>query len=220
MRLKKLIQQFDVKEVLPVDVNEVVQFLRDEQIKDEIRFVGVDIDSTVLRGFIKHYVIPGVGYGEPTFCADVYYDQSQSGDWKRLVCCKELLHILDNDHCRTNTEDAIEHQIERMILPEEFQNFHSESLGVQTDRLTIYYAVAVLFPWAARNLLVEPYEKGRLTVADIARIADIPERYAMLVMNTEWRRVHDIMTKSVSPKSVRKMSHRRVSPATPTPKKE
>lgn len=193
MRVPKLIREFDSIETLPVDVDQVVDYLRREQIKDEINFVGVDINVEILRGKINHYVIPGIGYGEPTFCADIFFDRRQPDEWQRLVCCKELLHLLDSEGTKCATAPQIEHQISRMILPNEFQDIVADGVTVITDKIATYFAVAVLFPFAARQILMEPYRSGKLTLADVARMADIPERYALYVMHENWAQTHGLM---------------------------
>lgn len=86
MRASKLIREFDSRDKLPIDLKDVIGFLQREQISDQIRFLGVDIDTEVMRGYIHQYEIPALAYGEPTFCADIYYALSQENDWRRLVC--------------------------------------------------------------------------------------------------------------------------------------
>jgi hypothetical protein len=193
MRASKLVIEFDTQEVVPVDVNDVVSFLQTEGIKDEINFVGVDIDSQILRGNIIHFVIPRGAYKDPVFCADIYYDINQTRDWQRLVCCKELIHLLDAERERVKTGEQITHQIQRMVLPTEFQEIATDGVRVFTDKVAIYFAVATLFPMAARELLRPAFEQGAITAEDIARLADIPERYALLVMSEQWPKIHSIL---------------------------
>ncbi len=171
----------------------VVAYLKKAQIKDEVNFVGVEMNSEVLRGSILHFIIPAAGYGEPTFCADIYYDKSQTSDWKRLVCCKELLHLLDPDTNKVKSKADFVRQVERIVLPPEFQEPVADGAKVLSDRVATYLAVAILFPWQARQLLLPPYVDGKLTLEDISRIADIPERYVALVLSDEWDTFHEIM---------------------------
>lgn len=138
-------------------------------------------------------MIPGGGYREPTYCADIFFDRDQTRDWQRLVCCKELLHLLDAEGNRVRTKEEIDHQIQRMVLPNEFQEMELDGSRVITDKIAIYFAVAVLFPFASREMLLPYYNDGRLTSEDIARMADIPERYALLVMSDTWPAIHSIL---------------------------
>lgn len=193
MRIRELIREFDTREDVPIEVDDVVDFLKANNIKDEINFVGVDINTEVLRGSIHHFVVPGLGYGEPTHCADIFYSQGQSGDWQRLVCCKELLHLLDPDAQKVKSKADFLKQIEKIILPAEFQDPVADGAKVWSDRLATYFAVAVLFPWAARELLIEQVKDGKLTIEDVARLVDIPERYVALVFSEDWVTLHKLM---------------------------
>jgi hypothetical protein len=194
MRVRNLIIKLDERETLPVEVDDIVDYLREQQIKDEIDFVGVDVNTEVLRGAIKHYVLPGLAYGEPTFCAEIYYDQTQGNDWVRLVCCKELLHILDPDALKVRSKADFLKLVEKIVLPAEFQDPIKDGAKVMSDRIATYLAVAALFPWGARTILMPAYREGKLSIEDIAVVADLPLRYVALVMSDEWVEIHKIMT--------------------------
>ena len=43
--------------------------------------------------------------------------------------------------------------------------------------------MAILFPWAARDLLLAKFEEGKLTIDEIAQLVDLPTRYVRLVMS-------------------------------------
>jgi hypothetical protein len=193
MRVRDLIRAFDTREKLPVDVNDVVAYLKAQQIKDEVNFIGVDINTEVMRGAIHHFVIPGSAYREPILCADIYYDKNQGSDWRRLVSCKELLHLLDPDSQKVKSKKDFIRQVEKIVLPTEFQDTISDGAKVVSDRVATYLAVAVLFPLSSRAILMPAFKAEKLTTEDIAIIAEIPERYVALVMSDEWEAAHQIM---------------------------
>jgi Zn-dependent peptidase ImmA (M78 family) len=192
-KVLKLVSCFADREDPPIDVDEVVTYLREHGVKDEINFVAADLNTEILRGHIFHFVIPQAMYRDPIFCADIYYAKSQTKDWQRLVCCKELLHILDPEEQRVKNKEELRRQFERIVLPAEFQDPIKDGEKVTSDRVATYLAVAVLFPWATRELFRPSFQAGKLTLEDIARAVDIPVRYVALVMHDRWERFVSLM---------------------------
>lgn len=193
MSLQKLIRHFSAIETLPIDVNDVATQVKALGIQDEIRFIPVEMNTDVIRGNIHRYTLPALAYKEPCRCADIYYDGQQSDDWKRLVCCKELVHLFDPAGSTVKNKDDLRRQVEKIVLPSEFQDPVDDGLKVITDRLATYYAAAILLPLAARALLLPAIDDGKLTVEDVGRIADIPTRYAALVLSAGWAKLHPLM---------------------------
>jgi hypothetical protein len=194
MSVGQLIQKFATRESLPIDVNDVVAELRERGIKDEIYFFPADLNSEVLRGKIVQWEWPkDETQQEMVAVADIYYDQSLDDPWQRLVTCKEMLHILDPDSCLTATEDEVDLLTDRIVLPPELQDPIADGDATITDRIAIFQAVAVLFPLACRELFMPAFEAGKITSADIARFADIPQRYATLVMSAGWVDIHKVL---------------------------
>ena len=66
---------------------------------------------------------------------------------------------------------------------------------VVTDRVALYEAAAILFPWRARQLLMRPFTEGKMTLSDIARLVDIPYKYVAFIMHESWESVHVLLTK-------------------------
>jgi hypothetical protein len=94
MHVAMMIQKFSKITELPVQVKLVETYIKECKIVDTIEYVGVDINAEVLRGMniiTKRDTTPGVGFGMPTFHADIYYANSLPPDEKRLGQCKELI---------------------------------------------------------------------------------------------------------------------------------
>jgi hypothetical protein len=96
------------------------------------------------------------------------------------------LHILDPEENRVKNQEELRQQFEKIVLPTEFQDPIKDGVKVLSDRLATYLAVAVLFPWTTRQILMPAYTERKLTLEDIARIVDIPLRYVALVMDDRW----------------------------------
>ncbi len=80
---------------------------------------------------------------------------------KRLVVCKELLHLLDPDFNRVNNEEDFKKLTDNIGLPPEDQDPTKDGPKTVSDRIGIYKAVAVLFPLAARDVFAPCYRTTR-----------------------------------------------------------
>lgn len=189
-----LIRDFSKRDRLPIDVQEVVDAITARGIKDEIYyFWDHNLDATVLRGYIKHDEYPQPD-GTSRFVAEITYGKL-GDEWERLVCCKELLHLVDPIENRAANAEAVERLVEKIVLPPDMVDPFSDGVHANSDRLAIIHAVAVLFPLAARNILLPAYTEKKLTPADISDLAELPPRYAVLVMSEQWEDVHNLIVK-------------------------
>lgn len=196
MKVTDLIKAFAEREELPIDVNDVLGCLRQNgSSDDEIEFIGVDLDPDVLQGAIKvFHVRPGV-YADPVRMVNIYYHKGHDVDWQRLICCKELIHLLDPPSAQTSAPEAIDELAARIGLPPEMQDPVADGVEANIDRLAEWRAAAVLLPISARELLLPKIKDGSLKIADVARMADIPPKYAGFVMSDVWERVYPLLTR-------------------------
>lgn len=195
MSIAELVRAFDVRKDVPVDVNDVKAALIERGVRDVIWFWSVDINAEVLRGQLvhwaqKHDAPKAVGEGEFRGVADIYYAESLTPDWQRLVCCKELLHIIDPENARAAIPEVVARLTEKISLPPDLQNGLKDGLAALTDRVALLQATAVLFPWRARELIKNA---GNLSIPEIAKLVDLPERYVAAVMDDDWGLIHDII---------------------------
>lgn len=192
MNIAELITQFSKKESLPVDVNDVLAVIREGGCDDDIEFIGVEFDTDVLQGQIKRFFGHAVPYGAPIPYVNIYYHKPHGDDWQRFICCKELLHLLDPPSAHTKTPGEIDALADRIGLPPEMQDPMSDGLATNVDRLAEFRAAAILLPFASREKLLTVMPE-KLSIDDIARMADIPRRYASFVMNPGWPKIHELL---------------------------
>lgn len=191
MHTSDLIREFAGRTKLPVDVNDLLPALAKNGEETSIEFIGVDLDADILQGKIKIFYCRPTPYGEPERFANIYYDRGQSNDWQRFICCKELLHLIDPPGAQTSTPEAIDELAAKIGLPPYMQDPMSDGHSTNVDRLAEFRAAAILLPFAARELLIEPLGQQKLTLTDIAVMADIPRKYVGLVMGPRWGELHD-----------------------------
>ena len=152
---------------------------------DRFFFSSVDIDTSVLLGMLQMYEETRL-YAQPTRVAEIIYSSHiQDKATRRIVCCKEILHTLDNDNASAATRDAVEALIDDIIVP--------PSLGIDvpkatlSDHLGMLNALLVLLPRDALDELRPKFDAGDLSVEDVARLAVIPTSFARLALSPLWQ---------------------------------
>ncbi|WP_375782952.1 hypothetical protein ACE10Z_23850 [Bradyrhizobium sp. Pha-3] len=188
--LLKLINEFAARTTLPVEVEHVVDYLRQQGIKDEIHFWDADMDTQVLKGAIVHWEYQANGWTYKV--ADIYTARTLTPEEKRMVQVKELLHILDPRIDRASTPEEVQELIKRMVLPVQEISDWSTPAGAhaRNDHSGLLYALAVLFPIAVRELLSGPYAAKNIDTAKIAEIAALPYGFVDYAMGKNWGDMH------------------------------
>ena len=197
MQVYELIREFSSRVTLPVDVNDLLPILAKNGEETNIEFVGVDLNPEILQGQIKVFHVRNGVYAEPERCANIYYHRGHTPDWQRFICCKELLHLLDPENATTSDPDAIDTLAEKIGLPPSMQDPLGDGFATNIDRLAEFRAAAILLPFAAREQFLKPLADRKLSLSDIAEIADIPRKYVGLVMSPRWEGVHELFIKAI-----------------------
>ena len=195
MAIFRLVQHFEARTELPIDLNEATHWLLENRIQDEINFVGVSLDTGIIRGFLKRFKRPQGGWDiEPEHVSNIYYDHAQGPDWIQVVIAKELLHILDSA-CVT-TKEQFEKLTQRLTLPTELQHLLEDPDYALVDKFGTAPASALLLPRAAREEFYPLYKSGHLTANEIARIAAMPVEHVRAVMSDDWPQIYDLIRQS------------------------
>ncbi|OCC05294.1 hypothetical protein BA190_10345 [Labrys sp. WJW] len=188
MLLTRMIQHFSAVKTLPVDVNDVRDFLIANGVQDEITFVGVVFDPQIMLGQFKRFRRRTGVYGETLNCANVYYHAGAEANWQRFITCKELVHLANPEEAKSSSRESIVELVDKIGLPPGMQDAPNDGWATNVDRLAEYVAIALLLPLEARNILATAIadESIPITEADVPRIADIPPRYATIAMREWW----------------------------------
>lgn len=129
--------------------------------------------------------------------ADIYVARSLSPEEKRIVQVKELLHILDPRVDRANTPEEVKALIESMALPLSEAEWTTDGSHAQSDRSGLLYAVPVLFPEAARQLLL-PRHPEQVSTDTIADMAGLPPLTTGFIMSEVWSAVYPGLMKRLA----------------------
>ncbi len=186
--LLKLINEFSAREIVPIEVDDIIAYLRAWGIKDEIYFFDADIDTDVLRGTIVHWEYQAKGWTYKV--ADIYTARTLSPEEKRLVQAKELLHILDHRIDRVNTPEEVEALIENMALPLSEIDWKTDGGHARSDHRTVLYALPVLFPMAARGLFLPKLKENKIDISFIAELVALSKSVVAFVMSDLWAEVY------------------------------
>jgi hypothetical protein len=197
-----IIDEFSVKTVLPIKIDEIAQFILKKGFVKRIVYHPYDMEPEKLAGMLllekpKVIAAPYEGDGE---VANIAYSTQLSLEEQRLVITKELLHICDAETVRVSSRKQVSDLVEWFGIPLEARmEIAKVSPEVASDQSTILLALEVLLPRAARDELRPHLECGNITEAGIAALAHIPKAYVRTVMMKHWPKLIEAILKSHTP---------------------
>ncbi len=178
MSFAALVEFFANDERLPIPVSEVVAWIRTNTDHKTIDIHPVQRKKEAFRGACRRRAVPvgGPVYGQDTeIITTIIYADDLTEDWKRLVICKEALHVFDGADERVSTPSDVRKLIATMITPE--VKASGLFLPAVNDNLGAFKAMAVLIPRTARIKLKAALENGTRTVSEIAAYTVLPDHY-------------------------------------------
>lgn len=182
--------------MVPVPTEDVLEVLKIWGVRDEIWFHQDDMDTDVIKGQVVEWEAE-VGHGRVELYAHISTARGISTAETRLIQCKELLHLLDEEWARVNDPDGIWNLIKEVVATPDANDLYGEERGQgDGDRRTIWGALAILFPWQVRELLLAPYQRRLLTDEYIAQRLDLPVDHVKLVMSDRWPAIYARMAQA------------------------
>ena len=193
MSLKRLLEQFGTREELPIEIDEVRDSVLALGVDDRIIITPVDKPISEVRGtFYRWIERPGV-YSSPLHCIGITFSTHQSEDWQRVVCCKELVHSLDHQGSHTSTRNEVISLAARLLGPMSTGDVSSADFMASTDQIALYYALAVLFPKAARDAATKEVAAGRLSIQKLAEACRLPMPMVQLIISEDWPGILEVL---------------------------
>jgi hypothetical protein len=187
MSLVGLVNHFsDIAEV-PIEIPDVRDVIINVlHVQDEITFCKEEMNPDELRGAYYQFTRHNGPYADPVLCSIIVYCNNMSVEWQRVICCKELVHVLDKTIEKTNTREAIEGLVTRLLGPLSTEDFGIMDIMASKDRLAIYVALGVLFPKAARVSAKAAIASSMESIETIAEKAVLPQSLIRLALTEEW----------------------------------
>ena len=182
-----IIEFFSRFSSLPIRIDDVRDHALELGGVDEIRFHRTPMDSAVVQGV--HRMYEEMLNGEHKRVAEIIYSSDLSKERSRIVCCKEILHIFDDDRHTAQSMEVVNSLVEQIIVPFSTGIYGASSNSASSDRLGDYFALLVLLPRDALHEIRPRYEATKLSVEDVARLAQIPVGFARLALSDTWREV-------------------------------
>jgi hypothetical protein len=187
MSLAKLIHQFSEAEKLPVEIPEIRDAIVALGFQDEIIFHPEPIDPAQLRGVFYQYTLRDPPpYGDQRLCTLIVYSGMLPVDWRRVVCGKELIHVMDARVAHTKTADEINDLLIKLLGPFSTEDFGLADFVAAKDKLALYQILPVLFPVSARKSAAAKLASGEKTIEEIAAWACLPLQLTRMVMAEDW----------------------------------
>jgi hypothetical protein len=181
MSYPALLNYFSNIEELPIPVDDVLHWIRNNTEHHNIKLYPVQRNHKAFRGAIHRSTMPSlVPYNtEPEILNKIFFGADLDSDWQRLVIVKELTHLFDPANARVTTEEDIKKLIPAVIVP---QLQGTEFSPAIMDRLGAFRALAILVPEAARIKLQKAFEIESRTIDEIARYCSLPTSYVDIWM--------------------------------------
>jgi hypothetical protein len=190
MHVKRLAQIFENERSMPIELPElaaaVVNVLL---VQDEIVFSPQDMDPELCKGAYNQYTHHTAPYSPPVWVSLIVYSNRVDIPWQRMVCCKELMHVLDKQEYKTRTPEEVEGLSEKLLGKSAVDSFGLADFQAAEDRFALYRALAVIFPPAAREDAISSIKSGEKTVSEIAAQVSIPKPLLEFALRDNWPQI-------------------------------
>lgn len=188
--LKKLVEHFAAVTILPIEIDEIANKIKEMGCQDEIHLFPVDCDPTVIRGVYTQFRYHAAIYSEPTWVTHIAYCQNVPLEWQRVICAKELVHIFDSNATRTDTEDDVNGLLDKLVGPLSSEDYGFTDLMAAKDRIALYQCLPLLLPSASLEIARNEVRAGQKSEQDIAEWASMPVRLVSLMLSEEWEQLN------------------------------
>lgn len=187
--LQNLINRFSGQTDLPIEVDHIIDAIRDLGWQDEIYLFPADTDPTKVRGAFRQFTYTKAVYGDPQLVTHIVYSRNVSREWQRVICAKELIHIYDSVVSKTDTEDEVSQLLDRLVGPLSSEDYGLADLQAAKDRLALYQSLPLLLPKAA----LEIARGNSLEPEFVAKRACMPIELVRLVLSEEWQELNGLL---------------------------
>ena len=144
---------------------------------DEIEVFEAPLPQERSRGFLQVFDQGG------RRVARVVYSSELTKKMRNVVCCKELLHILDQDDDMASSR----HGVQRLIEDLRLSTLADLPATVRSDQSGSLHALMILFPRDYLYTVRQSYEAGEVTAEDISEAVQLPLPYVRVALSAQWQ---------------------------------
>jgi hypothetical protein len=188
MSIGKVVRHFEGIGKVPVDIKDVLALARELCPDETIKVRGVKVDNKKLKGNCYRYKIPDGKILMPRPVSLVVYSTLDHEYCQRLVCCKELVHVVEPDPIVTSKKEEVVHLAERVTkpIPVGASGVAPNDLQVFLDQLAKWQALAILFPFGLWEEIMPKYKAGKVNLETIAEWVELPPEFVATIMLDAW----------------------------------
>ncbi len=177
-QIKGIYDHFACHTRVPVPIDEVRGYVSDLKFVDEIDIYALSsLRPEVLRGLLQVFNEDG------RTVARVVYSSCLSRKMRRIVCCKELLHILDQNDDMASSRQEVQRHIENLNL----SALADLPASVRSDQNGSLHALMILFPRDYLHEIRRRYEAGKVTAEEISDRVQLPLTYVRAALSKVWQ---------------------------------
>lgn len=193
MTLQRLVAAFEKVTELPIEIPDVRDMVVSFGIQDRIICVPEDSDAGKCRGVYYQFTTRDGVYADPNFISLIVYSQNLDKDWQRVICAKEMIHIMDAQAEKTRTEQEVQDLVDKLLGPMSTEDFGLADLMAAVDKLALYQSLIFLFPDAARDEARSQIAQKNRTPKQIAEWASLPLSLSDLVISDDWPELKKVL---------------------------
>jgi hypothetical protein len=147
---------------------------------DDVELYPVDIDAEISFGHIKFRTYVPVPYAAIKTVASIRFDKKRNRCWRRLIVCKELMHVFDS------SDEIVDTEIKFKKLMSEFDSpplSADSSPMYQSELRAQWMAISCLVPARLKQFYTEKLLTGAMSDYEIALKLKIPQDFVPSFVN-------------------------------------
>lgn len=187
--LRELVQRISERRELPIEVEDIRQAIIETGVVQRIKIIPWNMDPDELQGVFYQYEYIPAPYAQPELLTTICYSDQMELPWQRVVCCKEMIHIFDDEIGKTDTAEDVDGLLEKILGPLSTEDYGIVDFQATLDKLALYQCLALLFPAAARQDALTAIERGTETVNSVSKQANLPTSLTALILQDDWPRI-------------------------------
>lgn len=157
----------------------------------EVEFWACNLDSTISRGHMILCLDRSSPYEDEFIVASIRFASDLESDWRRFVCCKELMHVFDISRERVDDRDKflkLMEELENAPLPAE------RSPMYDSERNAEWMAVLAICPQRLRDHYLAEFNAGRMEPEAIAAALRIPDTWIKSILSDRYMKQLETLT--------------------------
>lgn len=190
--MRKILDEYiDIRD-LPVRVDRLRQSILDFGAVDQIVFYEDDHEPDELQfGMLRVSKDKPPYFSGERCIAEIYHPGPIDNFSVRLICFKELMHILDEPALCAITRLDVSRLISQIALPPALSHELNKIFtpAYAADRSGFIPALIVMVPEHIRLELKPLYEDDKITRSELSELFEVPENIVDVVMSDDWTEV-------------------------------